>query len=55
MASVERQIVVVRVPGMDGIDVQRRVWLERPALPTIFISGRYNAETRQRTLNRGRR
>ena len=43
----------VRMPGMDGIELQRRVRLERPQLPVIFISAHYDDETRQRALDRG--
>ena len=43
----------VRMPGMDGIELQRRVRLERPQLPVIFISAHYDDETRQRGLDRG--
>lgn len=32
----------VRMPGMDGLDLQRRVRLERPELPVIFITGHYD-------------
>jgi FixJ family two-component response regulator len=41
------------MPGMDGIEVQRRIRLERQNLPVIFISGHYSAETRQRALQEG--
>ena len=43
----------VRMPGMDGIELQRRVRLERPQLPVIFISAHYDDEARQRALNGG--
>ena len=43
----------VRMPGMDGIELQRRVRLERPQLPVIFISAHYDDETRRRGLDRG--
>jgi FixJ family two-component response regulator len=46
-------ITDVRMPGMDGIELQRRIRLERPALPIIFISAHDNAETRQIALNEG--
>src|ERR1700744_1609887 len=46
-------ITDVRMPGMDGIEVQRRIRLERPTLPVIFISAHDSAETRQIALNEG--
>jgi FixJ family two-component response regulator len=46
-------ITDVRMPGMDGIELQRRIRLERPRLPVIFISAHYDEETRQRALDDG--
>src|SRR6266705_1842664 len=43
----------VRMPGMDGIELQRRVQLERPVLPVIFISAHQDEEARQRALDGG--
>ena len=42
-----------RMLGMDGIELQRRVRLERPKLPVIFISAHQDEETRQRALDGG--
>src|SRR5216683_4531493 len=46
-------ITDVRMPGMDGIELQRRVRLERPKLPIIFISAHFDVEIRQRALDGG--
>ncbi len=43
----------VRMPGMDGIELQRRIRLQRPALPVILISAHYNAEVRQTAIDEG--
>jgi FixJ family two-component response regulator len=46
-------ITDVRMPGMDGIELQRRIRLQRPSLPIIFISAHDNDETRQLALSEG--
>ena len=46
-------ITDVRMPGMDGIELQRRIRLERPDLPIIFISAHNHAEIRQKALDDG--
>ena len=43
----------VRMPGMDGIELQRRIRLERPMLPVILISAHYNDEVRQTAIDEG--
>jgi FixJ family two-component response regulator len=53
LAATVCLITDVRMPGMDGLELQRRVMLENPALPVVFISAHYDNEIRQRALARG--
>jgi FixJ family two-component response regulator len=46
-------ITDVRMPGMDGIELQSRIRLKRQDLPVIFISAQNNAEIRQKALDEG--
>lgn len=46
-------ITDVRMPGIDGLELQRRVRLQYPRLPVIFITAHYDNETRQRALSQG--
>jgi FixJ family two-component response regulator len=43
----------VRMPGMDGIELQRRIRLERPTFPVILISAHFNPEVRQTAIDEG--
>lgn len=46
-------ITDVRMPGMNGIELQRRIRAERPELPVIFISAHNDDEIRQRAFDEG--
>jgi FixJ family two-component response regulator len=52
-ASAICLITDVRMPGIDGLELQRRVRLRYPKLPVIFITAHYDKEIRQRALRQG--
>jgi FixJ family two-component response regulator len=43
----------VRLPGIDGLELQRRVRRERPNLPVIFITAHDDDDIRQQALQDG--
>jgi len=43
----------VRMPGMDGLELQRRLKAANPKLPVILITGRVDEQVRQRALREG--
>jgi FixJ family two-component response regulator len=53
LAGTNCLITDVRMPGMDGLDLQRRVRLARPELPIIFITGHHEDDVEQRALAEG--
>src|SRR5216683_5741994 len=53
LAGATCLVTDVRMPGTDGIELQRRIRLERPELPVIFISAHQDEEIRQRALDGG--
>ena len=53
-ASAISVITDVRMPGMDGLELQRRIKLQYPALPVIFITAHNDSdEVRRKALEQG--
>jgi FixJ family two-component response regulator len=46
-------ITDVKMPGIDGLELQRRVRLQYPRLPVIFITAHNDDEIRQQALSQG--
>jgi len=46
-------ITDVRLGGIDGLELQRRVRSDRPQFPVIFISGHHDDEVRRKALEDG--
>lgn len=46
-------VVDVRLPGMDGLALQRRIRTERPALPVLVVTAHDDDETRRMALGGG--
>jgi FixJ family two-component response regulator len=53
VARARCAILDVRLPGMDGLELQRRVRKERPGLPVIFVTAHDDDEIRQQALADG--
>jgi len=46
-------VLDARMPGMTGLDVQRRLISSRPDLPVIFMTAHDDAQTRSHALSDG--
>lgn len=53
LAEMDCLITDVRMPKMDGLELQRRVRLKRPELPVIFITAHHDDEVERRALAEG--
>lgn len=53
LAAASCVITDVRMPGIDGVELQRRIKLVRPTLPVILLSAHHNADVRQQAIDEG--
>ena len=53
LATADCVITDVRMPGMDGIELQRRIKIDYPKPAVIFISAHFDDEIRRRALDGG--
>jgi FixJ family two-component response regulator len=53
LSHVSCVIADVRLPGIDGTELQRRIRRERPRLPVVLITAHDDEEIRQQALRDG--
>jgi FixJ family two-component response regulator len=53
LESIDCLISDVRMPGIDGCELQRRLAVTLPELPIIFVTTHQDDEVRQNVLARG--
>jgi FixJ family two-component response regulator len=53
LAEIDCLITDVRMPKMDGLELQRRIRLERPELPVIFITGHHEDDVERLAFAQG--
>jgi FixJ family two-component response regulator len=53
LAAASCLVTDVRMPKMDGLELQRRVRLERPELTVIFITAHHEDKIEQRAFAQG--
>jgi FixJ family two-component response regulator len=53
LSQVVCVVADVRLPGIDGLELQRRVRRDRPRVPMIFITAHDDDDTRRQALRDG--
>ena len=53
LSQADCLITDVRMPGMNGLELQRRLRIERPSLPVIFITAHNDDQIRLQALAGG--
>jgi FixJ family two-component response regulator len=53
LSKVACVVADVRLPGIDGLELQRRVRRDRPSVPIVFISAHDDDDVRRRALQDG--
>jgi FixJ family two-component response regulator len=53
LSGVACVVADVRLPGIDGLELQRRVRRDRPGVPIIFITAHDDDDVRRRALRDG--
>jgi FixJ family two-component response regulator len=53
LSRVACVVADVRLPGIDGLELQRRVRRDRPSMPIIFITAHDDDDIRRRALRDG--
>lgn len=53
LGSIGCLITDVRMPGIDGCELQRRMTAIIPTLPVIFVTAHHNDEVRRSVLDQG--
>jgi FixJ family two-component response regulator len=53
ISETECLILDIRMPGMDGLELQRRLHISEPQIPIIFVTAHDNRTNRQLAIDGG--